>query len=137
MQSTALSKKDKMVGLDVKYEGKKAWFYCSRCSYKNDRRYHAKMHFLRIHVNGGNSCESKQKYKKRVPSVVEFFRQTLRKKTPEKIVEKTPEKIVEKTPEKIVKKTGFVTKMVFGDFDIVTTRVDEAADKEVNLFDFM
>ena len=110
-----------MVGLDVKYEGKKAWFYCSRCSYKNDRRYHAKMHFLRIHVNGGNSCESKQKYKKRVPSVVEFFRQTLRKKT----------------PEKIVKKTGFVTKMVFGDFDIVTTRVDEAADKEVNLFDFM
>ena len=118
-----------MVGLDVKYEGKKAWFYCSRCSYKNDRRYHAKMHFLRIHVNGGNSCESKQKYKKRVPSVVEFFRQTLRKKT--------PEKIVKKTPEKIVKKTGFVTEMVFGDFDIVTTRVDEAADKEVNLFDFM
>ena len=125
MKSTVLSKKEEYTGVDVKYEGKKAWFYCSRCSYKNDRRYHAKMHFLRIHVNGGNSCMSKRKYKTVVPSVAEFFRKTLRKKTPPVVKENK------------VHKMGIKTKMVFGDFDIVRTITEGVGDAEVNLFDFM
>jgi len=125
MKSKVLSKMEELVGVDVKYEGKKAWFYCSRCSYKNDRQYHAKMHFLRIHVNGGNSCESKRKYKTIVPSVADFFRQTLHKKTPAAV------------KKKIIHNTGIKTEMVFGDFDIVTTITDGVGDAEVNLFDFM
>ena len=80
---------------------------------------------LRIHVNGGNSCERKRKYKTTVPSVAEYFQQTLRKKPPTVV------------KEKIVHKMGIMTEMVFGDFNIVTTIVDGVGDKEVNLFDFM
>ena len=125
MKKTVSFQKEKIEGLDVKYEGKKAWFHCSCCSYKNDRQYHAEMHFLRIHVNGGNSCESKRKYKTKVPSVAEYFRQTLHNK---------PKTVVN---DKIVHKKGNMTELVFGDFDIVTTIRDGVGEGEVNLFNFM
>jgi len=68
---------------------------------------------------------SKRKYKTVVPSVAEFFRKTLRKKTPPVVKENK------------VHKMGIKTKMVFGDFDIVRTITEGVGDAEVNLFDFM
>lgn len=37
-------------------------FYCYYCQYKSKRRYHTKMHFLRIHVNNGKPLYKKRKY---------------------------------------------------------------------------
>lgn len=35
------------------HDGKKRWFHCSKCEYWNDRLYHTKMHYERIHVKQG------------------------------------------------------------------------------------
>ena len=84
------------------------------------------MHFMRIHVNGGNLCERNRKYQSKQPSVVEFFKEILRKK---------PTK--NEQPKKIEQKIGTRTKMVFGDFNIVTTISDGAYNEDVGFFDFM
>jgi hypothetical protein len=41
---------------------KNNYFYCTQCDYMTNRKYHAKMHFIRIHVNNGNHMETKRKY---------------------------------------------------------------------------
>ena len=35
------------------HDGRKRWFHCSKCEYWNDRLYHTKMHYERIHVKQG------------------------------------------------------------------------------------
>jgi hypothetical protein len=37
-------------------------YVCSQCDYINNRKYHTKMHFIRIHVKNGNPMETKRKY---------------------------------------------------------------------------
>ena len=44
------------------HDGKKRWFHCSKCEYWNDRLYHTKMHYERIHVKQGRSMPRKRKY---------------------------------------------------------------------------
>ena len=46
----------------VYHDGKKRWFHCSKCEYWNDRLYHTKMHYERIHVKQGRSMPRKRKY---------------------------------------------------------------------------
>jgi hypothetical protein len=46
----------------TRLDGKKRWFHCSKCEYWNDRLYHTKMHYDRIHVNQGRSMPRKRKY---------------------------------------------------------------------------
>jgi len=46
----------------VESDGKTWWYNCTKCSYRNDRKYHAKMHFLRCHVNGARGCRGRRKY---------------------------------------------------------------------------
>ncbi len=50
------------MGLKTYYDGSKRWYHCSLCSYFNDRLYHSKMHYERIHVKKGRSIPRKQKY---------------------------------------------------------------------------
>jgi hypothetical protein len=52
----------KHVGLKTFYDGSKRWYHCSLCNYFNDRLYHSKMHYERIHVKKGRSIPRKQKY---------------------------------------------------------------------------
>ena len=49
--------------LRVESDGKKWWYGCTKCLYRSDRKYHAKMHFMRCHVNGGRGCNGRRKYK--------------------------------------------------------------------------
>jgi hypothetical protein len=49
-------------GLYTYHDGKKRWFHCVFCKYHSDRLYHSKMHYLRIHINGGKAMEKKRKY---------------------------------------------------------------------------
>ena len=49
-------------GLLTLHDGAKRWYHCELCEYRNDRLYHSKMHFLRIHVNNGKSMPRKRKY---------------------------------------------------------------------------
>lgn len=37
-------------------------FYCTQCNYKNNRKYHARMHFIRIHINNGIPIFKKRKF---------------------------------------------------------------------------
>ena len=37
-------------------------FYCTQCNYKNNRKYHARMHFIRIHINNGSPIFKKRKF---------------------------------------------------------------------------
>jgi len=37
-------------------------YKCLKCSYKNDRYNHTKMHFLRIHINNGKPVKNKRKF---------------------------------------------------------------------------
>ena len=41
---------------------KKTFFKCSKCSYKNTRLYHTKMHFIRIHIQNGKPSHNKRKF---------------------------------------------------------------------------
>ena len=49
-------------GLLTLHDGNKRWYHCERCEYRNDRLYHSKMHFQRIHVKNGKSMPRKRKY---------------------------------------------------------------------------
>jgi len=49
-------------GLLTLHDGTKRWYHCELCEYRNDRLYHSKMHFLRIHVKNGKSMPNKRKY---------------------------------------------------------------------------
>jgi len=49
-------------GLLTLHDGSKRWYHCEVCDYRNDRLYHSKMHYLRIHVNNGKSMPRKRKY---------------------------------------------------------------------------
>ena len=49
-------------GLLTMHDGTKRWYHCERCSYFNNRLYHSKMHYLRIHVKNGKSVIRKRKY---------------------------------------------------------------------------
>jgi len=46
-------------------KGSKFMYACVKCPYVNDRLYHAKMHFQRIHVQNGRSITSRRKYEAR------------------------------------------------------------------------
>jgi hypothetical protein len=52
----------KHVGLLSYFDGTKRWYHCCFCAYMNDRLYHSKMHYERIHVKKGRSIPRKQKY---------------------------------------------------------------------------
>ena len=52
----------KHLGLLSYYDGTKRWYHCCQCAYFNDRLYHSKMHFERIHVKKGRPIPRKQKY---------------------------------------------------------------------------
>jgi hypothetical protein len=48
-------------GLLTYHDGRKRWYHCTQCKYFNDRLYHSKMHYQRIHVMqvcvcGGGVC---------------------------------------------------------------------------------
>jgi hypothetical protein len=47
----------------TRHHGGIRWFRCSKCEYWNDRFYHAKMHYERIHVNQGRCMPSRRKYR--------------------------------------------------------------------------
>eukprot|EP00961_Rhodomonas_salina_P237074 3204345-Rhodomonas_salina.1 len=47
-------------GLQMFYDGFETWFRCTECEYCNTRLYHARMHYLRIHVGGGRPCKKKR-----------------------------------------------------------------------------
>jgi hypothetical protein len=49
-------------GLLTFHDGRKRWYHCQNCEYHNDRLYHSKMHFERIHVKNGKSMPRKRKY---------------------------------------------------------------------------
>jgi len=49
-------------GLLTYHDGRKRWYHCTQCRYFNDRLYHSKMHYQRIHVNQGKSMPRKRKY---------------------------------------------------------------------------
>ncbi|KAJ1487901.1 hypothetical protein T484DRAFT_1888271, partial [Baffinella frigidus] len=49
-------------GLLTFHDGRKRWYHCTACQYFNDRLYHCKMHYERIHVNNGKSMPRKRKY---------------------------------------------------------------------------
>jgi hypothetical protein len=38
------------------------FFYFTQCNYKNNRKYHTKMHVIRIHINNGNPMLKKRKF---------------------------------------------------------------------------
>ena len=40
----------------------KNYYYCTKCNYKTNRKYHARMHFIRIHINNGNPLVNKRKH---------------------------------------------------------------------------
>lgn len=50
-------------GLLTFHDGKKRWYHCTTCQYFNDRLYHSKMHYERIHVRQGKSMPRKRKVK--------------------------------------------------------------------------
>jgi hypothetical protein len=43
-------------------ESGRTWYCCRLCEYRNDRLYHSKMHFWRIHINHGKAMPRKRKY---------------------------------------------------------------------------
>lgn len=49
-------------GLLTYHDGRKWWFHCQCCDYLNDRLYHTKMHYQRIHVQEGKAMTRKRKY---------------------------------------------------------------------------
>lgn len=49
-------------GLLTYHDGRKWWFHCQSCDYLNDRLYHTKMHYQRIHVQAGKAMTLKRKY---------------------------------------------------------------------------
>ena len=49
-------------GLLTYHDGRKRWYHCTQCKYFNDRLYHSKMHYQRIHLNNGKSMPRKRKY---------------------------------------------------------------------------
>jgi len=49
-------------GLLTLHDGAKRWYHCAVCDYRNDRLYHSKMHYMRIHVKNGKSMPRKRKY---------------------------------------------------------------------------
>ncbi|KAJ1487631.1 hypothetical protein T484DRAFT_1786133, partial [Baffinella frigidus] len=49
-------------GLLTYYDGAKRWYHCRECDYFNDRLYHCKMHYERIHVKEGKAMARKRKY---------------------------------------------------------------------------
>ena len=57
------------VGLLTYHDGRKRWYHCTQCKYFNDRLYHSKMHYQRIHVNQGKSMPRKRKYMEPAGSV--------------------------------------------------------------------
>ena len=38
------------------------FFICSKCNYRNTRKYHTKMHFIRIHIKEGKPVDKKRKF---------------------------------------------------------------------------
>ena len=62
MQSPVNWEPSKHEGLLTLRYGNKQWYQCSACSYFNDRLYHTKMHFQRIHVNLGREMNAKRKF---------------------------------------------------------------------------
>ena len=52
-------------GLLTHHDGTKRWYHCELCEYRNDRLYHSKMHYFRIHVKNGKSMPNKRKYSER------------------------------------------------------------------------
>jgi len=73
---------EKIEGLQIKSVDNKLWFFCIHCDYNNDRKYHAKMHVLRIHVNGGHALKNKRKYPEKSASMSDFFRQSIHNSAP-------------------------------------------------------
>ncbi len=49
-------------GLLTLHDGTKRWYHSEFCDYRNDRLYHSKIHFQRIHVKNGKSMPRKRKY---------------------------------------------------------------------------
>ena len=49
-------------GLLTYHDGAKRWYHCRECDYFNDRLYHCKMHYDRIHVKEGKAMARKRKY---------------------------------------------------------------------------
>ena len=49
-------------GLLTYHDGAKRWYRCRECDYFNDRLYHSKMHYDRIHVKEGKAMARKRKY---------------------------------------------------------------------------
>ena len=49
-------------GVDSYHDGHTRWYRCCECSYFNDRSYHCRMHYERIHVNGGREMVGKLKF---------------------------------------------------------------------------
>jgi hypothetical protein len=47
----------------TRHDGRTRLFRCSECVYRGDRLYHARMHYERIHVNGGRCMPSRHKYR--------------------------------------------------------------------------
>ena len=38
------------------------FFTCSKCNYKSTRKYHTRMHFIRIHIKKGTPSHKKRKF---------------------------------------------------------------------------
>lgn len=61
-QNRALKAQTGICVVEVEGGGGVVWCYCSQCSYVTDKLNHAKMHWLRIHQNGGKPSVGKRKF---------------------------------------------------------------------------
>jgi hypothetical protein len=57
-------------GLLSFHDGTRHWYHCIRCSYYKERLYHAKMHFIRIHVKKGKPSPKKRAYQRKEKKVI-------------------------------------------------------------------
>lgn len=51
-----------MLGLNIVHVDKTKYYHCQKCGYMSDRKYHAKMHFNRIHLQNGIPLTGKRKF---------------------------------------------------------------------------
>ena len=94
-------------GLLTLHDGTKRWYHCEFCDYRNDRLYHSKMHFQRIHVKNGKSMPRKRKYVDEKPGAGGTMALP-NAPVPRRIINVAPAEVpgLLKTPVKVGRKTG-------------------------------
>jgi len=112
---------EKIEGLEIKPVNNKLWYFCLHCNYNNDRKYHAKMHFQRIHVNGGRASHNKRKYPEKFESSDEqnnMKENVVKKRTIDKNENTIGANAWTKKSDKRYASTTKMTEMVFEEYSV-------------------